>query len=343
MGIILKTKEEKEFEIEFRMLSCDNIDSDVIEGHISCVRDEYGDSYPISDSFNSVRLKQLLIEDRLIINIAYTMDGKAIATLTMKKSADFRGIGVLGTFVVNKKYRGLGLCTSQVRNIICHPYANQLISLLICATTDHFITQHICTSMGFIPCGFDFSRFNNENFHHSAQSHGIKLSLSNYVKPHTIKYIGAITIPQIHQNFIETIYEQMGISFIYQAETPLKKHTQFTVKEDELHQTGFITIQECGEDLAQCIVPLLVERDDKALHTVNVLLNMKDSSVVAGFEQLLHMGFFFSGIQPLTQDGEYIVMHHPKTVPLDLDKFVIESASISTFEYIKKHIKNKEN
>lgn len=339
MGIIVKTKEGKELEMEFRMLTCDNIEPDMIEGHISCIKDEYDDSYPYTDYIDAKKLTQFLAKDKLIINVVYTMDGEPIATLILNEQVDFSGVGVVGMSAVKKKYRGFGIFRLQLHAIMCHDFAKRLNSFLIYATTYHSISQRVASQTGFIPCGFNFDILDNINFRHSYKSYGIKRTLAVCVKPHIIKDVGAITVPPIHKDFIENVYKRMGVSYSHQEKTPLKRQTQFRIKEDEFHQTGYITVHECGEDLVQCMRPLLEEKINSPFHTINLLLNMKDSSVVVGFELLLQMGFLFSGIQPLSQDGEYILMHHQKSVLLELDNFVLDTTYIPIFEYIKKHIK----
>jgi hypothetical protein len=64
-------------------------------------------------------------------------------------------------------------------------------------------------------------------------------------------------------------------------------------------------------------------------------LNLRDENAIGAYEFLAEKGFFFTGIQPLSSSGEFMLMHNPLKYKFNMDDVVYVESQSRFAEYIK--------
>ncbi|MEG2518418.1 MAG: hypothetical protein RSB65_02055 [Oscillospiraceae bacterium] len=313
-------------------------DSELIEGFISCVKEEYGETYPRKYVYDPALLSAEIQGGKSAFFLAVSDKGEAVSSLALTPCGGLLGVPEMTMHVIRRPFRGFGVGSVFTSALLKMPSAQSFNAVATHSVTFHPLAQHQTISCGFVPCGFLFSVHSNNILKHSFDTHGcIKQSFAVGVFPESLHSAGQLFAPTEHENFIKHIYENLGVDFSFKkGEAPSGK-TLYHAHMDEIHHSYTAEVFHCGSDLTSLFGSLL-SAPHHPEQTVNLLLNLRDSSAAQGFKQLRELGFLFSGLHPLCENGEFLLMHHPMDVVLSLDKLSIDQGYSELFTYIRNNI-----
>ena len=79
------------------------------------------------------------------------------------------------------------------------------------------------------------------------------------------------------------------------------------------------------------------------METVSLALALSDPAAAWGCEALERLGFHFSGLQPFCRGEQYLLLHHPLSVPIPFDRMLIDPAYRPMFQAVRAAFSEEDN
>ena len=302
-----------------------------VESIIYCIREEYGDNYFKPNFYNPDYLIELNLRGKVKFLIAQRDTGEVLGILALNPNGRMCEIS---TGIVQKKYRGFKLIKYLFDMAVEEIQKMPDVYAAYCRTVMyHSITQHLMEKINFEPCGFLMSEFLtddlcNDDFN-LKQPHGILIRNISKAKADKI-YI----CPE-HNQFIQNIYKSL------QVDAEIDNHiynfsdkSQIQYDNDDSQKCCSIFVNVPGDDL----IPKINEVQNKytePLQTFNVFLNLNHKSMNIAYEKLKSLGYFFSGLKPICSENDFMIMHNPRNISIDFNKFAVTDKFSRVSDYIK--------
>jgi len=313
-------------------------------GVIECFEDEYGRTYLNRQVYDPAYIMGRCRAGSLIFVVAETANGEIAAIIGASFEGHFQDIAEIGMYIIKRQYRCLNIGPPLIR---------YLLSMLenhkpkLTAYHTHFSTvsakaQAQFHKMDFIPCGFEFSRFDNKILLHNGDNgKNLKQSLAIAVKNINKSSCGTFFVPEAHRDFVRRIYNRIGVEYRLAEsaeQTDARQETSnIEVEMDSIHRVCTVFVDHVGKDLPLAVNSILAPLRKQPGYSLNLYLSILDSACGWAFGALLQLGFFFAGLQPLCRPGEYIVMHNPLEIPLNPDDLRIAGDFPAILNYIGRY------
>lgn len=308
---------------------------ELLESFMLCVRDEYGDTYPRKSVYNQAALAQELRSGKVIAMLAISDEGETAASLALTTCGGLKGVPELTMHVVRKKFRGFGIGTVMTKALLEQPKVKTCCAVTAHSVTFHPKAQHQTLRCGLIPTGFLFNVHSNDILKHSFSVEGVKKqSFAVSVFPEGKKNAETIYAPQEHRDFIAKVYGALGAEFSIAEGQPLSGKTELHTHQDEIHHTMTAELFSCGEDVDFWAASVL-NGEHCPDQTLNLLIDLNCPAAPAAYERLKALGFIFTGIHPLCENGEFMILHHPMELEIPFDKLCVDEGYRETFDYIR--------
>lgn len=288
---------------------------------ISCIRDAYGDTYVKPFLYSPEGIIHHQQSGEMCFSVAETPDGDIAGITACEYSEHFPGLGEIACQVVCREYNGFGLALP----LACHsmhqaqlrPLSGQFARALGC----HLISQKTLDGMGFTACGFLLNVFDKTRFLHRYQNGDYaKIPQSVAVKRQDKTHGGSIWLPAELQQAARNVYEGLGLPYTLRESDPAPSHPgRWDEEYNEAHGTLTLWSRQCGSDFASYLDQRLSALSSRPGQTVNLYLNLSLPGCAAAYAAARQMGFLFTGFLPCGGDGEYLILHHPLSLPVNLD------------------------
>lgn len=288
---------------------------------VKCLKDAYKESYVKPYLYTPEKIVDLYNKDELIFTIAENPEDGVIGMLGNERSKNFKNQNEFVTQVILKEYKGFGIAKAHIVYNLEHINQQGYMAFFGHALGSHVISQLTFTQLGFTACGFILSVFDQEKFltgyQHKANK---KISQAVILRPIIREKRPTLYIPSELYSIIKKTYLELGIAyeFLEDVEYPRLEYSELHIENNEVHHTLTIYIHSCGEDFRDVIKKLIEAYEQIELQTINIFLNMENINAVKGYQILRKLGFFFTGLQPLGEDFEYMILHHPLDVMVDI-------------------------
>ena len=303
---------------------------------IRCIHSEYGDTY-FKRSFYQA---ETFIEENESGHIRFLTaeldNGEIAGMLAIKRFLPREDMCEIASAIFKQEYRGYHMSWPFLQ------YAMEIVDLMKVSAAYclpvvfHKITEVPMERLGLIPCGFIFSVFLMKNIQHSyPKDENLKHPQGVMIQMKDKKDAGVLFLPQVHLDFAAKLYGDLGAQFSFGSGQPeLYGESQLFFVNDSLQQNCAIHVDHAGADLVSRILEI------RAAHTApyqtfNVFLNVSDDSAPIAYQEIIKLGYFFTGFQPLCSAREIMILHDPQNVPLHLDDFVLTERFHKVLDYIK--------
>lgn len=304
-------------------------------GIITCLRDEYGDTYPRICYYGENYFARESAVGALRLFIA-DYRGEVIGFLITRRSDLFRGQTELSTMVICKRYRGLGLSAPFLEYAVRELRSERDHVLFGHTQMFHAISQENLYGLGLVPCGLLLSVLLAAPLRHSFHTgRGPKLSLGVMVHAPPRRNAGTLHIPRELCRYTTLLYNGMAAQYRLCHDEHTAAAGELRVVESFGQSTALVVVDAFSRNDADILAAKLRQWRGDPLHTVNVLLNCSHPSAVAGYRALAATGFFFTGFQPACAGGEYMLLHHPMAVPAAFGDMIVSDAFAGIVKYIK--------
>lgn len=338
----VRKQTDGEFHGVFAAASDLNPDRAVLEGLLTCLTEEYGDTYIDRRIYDLDWLMEETKTGRLLTGITFTEHGDPAACLCLRENPPFVGVGDLCMHVVRKAYRGLGVGTPLVAWLMGRAETARFSAIGSHNATFHILSQRESYACGLRPCGMLFSLYLSEGFVHSHANVGDKLSYAVAAMPFD-KAPVRLCLPKRWRAFAEEYYRSVCVPVEWVPEDKPGRTSDLSVLPDEHHRTLTLHLRRCGTDLTERVSALLTEYGSLPMETVSLALALSDPAAVWGCEALERLGFRFSGLQPFCRGVQYLLLHHPLSVPIPFDEMQIDPAYQPMFRTIRAAFLEEDN
>lgn len=156
--------------------------------------------------------------------------------------------------------------------------------------------------------------------------------------PKAKQAVGVLYTPPAHAAYIEDIYKSLGVAYSFnnhEETKPRAIRSLFTLTQYADHRYGELLIKETGHDFASILGDALKQYGALEQQTFNVFINLTDPGCPEACRVLEEQGFFFTGLQTLSGQYEYMIMHYSPHIPVPFDKIAVIPEFNKRFSYIQ--------
>lgn len=152
-----------------------------------------------------------------------------------------------------------------------------------------------------------------------------------------------IYVPEKHKEFIADRYRKLNITCdcrtSAESEVSGMNDNLYSVNYDQNLKMAEFIIDHVSKGFDADLDSTISDFKLNKMEVVKVYLNMSDPSAIEAYEILEGMGFYFSGILPGCDSGEYLMMGQLKGIPMEWDRITLVDGYTDILEYIKKQVK----
>ena len=294
-------------------------------GLIACIRDEYGDSYFKRDFYDEEKLREKAMGDHYVFFVAEAdseIAGMEIFALFTENGDDYIEPA---SQILKQNYRGFGLAAELVAYTFPLAKSMKPSALFVHAVTFHPITQWVCGEQGMIPTGFRLGSFLAEKMHNSYPKGSCpKHSEGIMILPVQNQAAGTVYLPEELTDYAARCYDRLGMTYTICSQSAALPQTAavLAVNTDELQQTVLIRILQSGADLISQIRQIMAAHT-QSYWTYQITISSDQGYAVAEYEQLLEIGFFFTGLKAACGEKEQFYMQWCGDMELHMEEYVL--------------------
>ncbi len=309
-------------------------------GFVDCINDFYRGGYPYAKYLEADYLNRKTANGSMIVTVAKNKEGRIIGTSAAQKlTGVFGGSVLLLLRCVLSEYQGKGIASKQEEflfNLIEKRYGDAL-SFYADVMTHNNASQKTLTRQGFTLCGLRMMLYKSEimvpklNF-----PAGTKMSQAVYCKAIKSKDV-KLFVPEEHKKIIKSVYEKMGVSCEItengeNAEFADKKG-KYSVSKKAEHFSAELYIEHPAKDFKEAFLPTVKQYLNNG-YTCVAYINAQYGESLSVYEMLKEIGFYFTGIKPLSENGEYLIMSHTKNCSCDIKNIALYEKQFDFLNYI---------
>lgn len=314
------------------------------EGMISCIRDEYGETYFKRSFYDPAFLREEAESGHITFMVAQTTAGEIAGMLILKEFAPEESMCEIASQIFRKKYRGYGLAMPFFEYGMEILLSRKYSAAYCLPVVFHDTTQRLLYRLGLRATGFVLNVFDMAHITHSYQNgRNAKHSQGIQIRAVGKRDGGVIYIPREHQDFCRKIYDSLGASCCVASgrgrTEKIPPVSDLTFRQNELQSSLEIRVQHIGLDLPERIEALHRKYPLKDKQIVNLFLSVSDKNAVWAYEALTEMGYFFTGLKPLCSNKEYMVLHCPGEVKIYFEDYVLSPEFAGLADYIRQKAK----
>ena len=285
---------------------------------ITCIRDAYGDSYVKPQLYREECVIEEFELGELSFSVAEDEKGIIAGITACSLSPHFPGQNEMACQVIRREFSGYGLALPLALHAMHRAEQMTLSSQFARALGCHLISQKTLKGMGFTACGFLLNVFDKTKFlHHFQNGSYAKIPQSVAVKRQGKKSAGAVYIPDEFLAAAQTMYDSLELPWILAAEGTPESEDLWDREEDTVHATLTLWARTCGIGFEQRLVHELNSVKDCPGQTVNLYIDLTHPGSAHAFRTAKNLGFIFTGFLPCSQSGEYMILHHPLSQPVE--------------------------
>lgn len=308
---------------------------------VACVTDFYGDGYPYKEFLEGEYLHKQSQAGNMLIICGEKDDGEIVSVSALNFDADFKKSGILMLRVVKKAFQNIGI--GNKHQDFLFEQMNEIVGLssLYADVMSHNTTsQNSLIREDFVYTGIRLMLYHNRimipEYEHT---HDYKLSQVVMCKNISSTSLGEIYCPLIHRDFVEDIYKKLGVGCVIKTRYPnnIIKNSNISMKINDLHNHLQMIVLDVGRDFESIVKDQFLKFRDIEKQTYVCYLNMKVKGSISAYKILYEHGFFFTGLKPLNENGEFMILSKVVGKNLDINEIKIHKDGEYILDYILKH------
>ena len=215
------------------------------------------------------------------------------------------------------EFRNQGIAKMVLQKMLSDNDKDDWKSFYAYVKNDKLTIQNILSEKGFTCTGFIYNDFRDQEEKHS----NMVMVQNTGVKDVGKLYLSSALIPAA-----TIIYNNLNVSFSIESGRNefMENATDMIITEDKVHCNINIIVNSPGKDMKQKIEMLQDEYAGIVLQSFQLYLNIKSEDAMAAYEQLMEMGYVFSGIKPLGNGAEYIILYNSIQLPVNAEKILVK-------------------
>lgn len=306
------------------------------EGVVSVLREFYKDDYYHAACYDAAYLEKANLDGRRVLFVAESPEDGIVGVAGGNYRAYLPGSYELGLHVFRQAYQGRGLAKGLLGYSVDAIRRMRIYGLYGMAISLHDRSQYECEALGLPVTGFWLGRYRADRSFltekpKSPKLHSIVVALAGAVRNE-----GPLYAPKAHRAFIADVYESLRTPFAFAEDGEcLAELSSYYVKDTEDAHDREIYVRSIGRDLPNQVHALM--RGGEPEDSYTVFLNMLDCGCEGVCERLCDMGFYFTGVHPLHDHGEFLMLHRECRGGYVWDECKLTPTNQRMLDYILKH------
>lgn len=309
-------------------------EKDIIEV-LRCIHSNYGYGYLNHSVYDMEHMKAILKGEKQWSYLGYNDHEQIVAHMSVAFHDDFPGIAEIGGLVCKPFCRGHNVANRLNEAVVKDVEESGVNGVFGMAVAFHSISQKIALNNGLIPTGVMLHYVVPESAgeYRDGDRRQECCICANLFAHETYR----LSAPEEHHEFIRSRYQKMGCDCEFVDPAELSGQTDFTVAAVNEIQMGKIFVENANQDFEKKMKGMMKDFSRNNIKMVEVFINMNNPSAANVYEMLKEQGFFFSGIMPGSDKGEYMVMQHLMGNPVEWDKIVTTGEFTDVVNYVREH------
>lgn len=296
----------EDVEVFIKETACD--EKDIISA-ITCIYDEYRYTYGYERLYYPESFKELIKAGKLRSFLAVGSNGETAGHYCLSASDDYPGMPEWATVVVRRPFRGRHIFDRMCGHGVEMAKQSGARAVMMQPTAYHTATQHVAGKYGYTATGFLF-QYVYSDIESEYNRDGRRLDLAISVKFLAECPKGTAYVPEEHRKFIKEIYKKLGAEYEFPQAFWPEQETLLKHEVNGLMKSGRVIVTRSGNDIGRELAHATgVLRHNKA-EMVEMLINMADPAAPFAYDAAKGCGYFFTGIMPGGENGDYLVMQN---------------------------------
>ncbi|MDR3161537.1 MAG: hypothetical protein LBU28_07990 [Spirochaetaceae bacterium] len=304
---------------------------------IALLKKQHGIGY-YSKMYDETYMKDLIATENLRITIVEQADGTLAGIVGVSSDNPFPGSISFVMLMIIPSMRGFGLAKKMHAFLMdAIPPQAYTASYGHCMTLDTKSQKNLIgfgyVMTGLLPNGY----FNDPTAEYLA---GFTLPVKDVLVvaclPHTKKDAGCLYIPSFYREYVIGVYRSLGvIARIETGEIPSGFASVYSLSDIPEHRYCELLVQKTGDDFKEVLVKMLRQYGGPENQSFTAFVNLNDPGGPHACRLLEEQGFFFTGVQPLSGQYEYLLMHYSPALPVPFDRIAVVPEFKERFDYIR--------
>lgn len=303
---------------------------------MKCIYSNYGYEYPNYVIYEPAEMKSLLMEGRQWSYLARNDHGQIMAHASLAFHEELPGVPEIGALVCKEFCRGRNVAGKIVENICVQAEKSGVRALFGMPVAFHPYSQKILGQLGFVPTGAVLHYV--PSFMVGPYADGDR-RMDVLVGAKVLSAPGskAVSVPEKHVSFVQKLYSKLGISCEILPPSEGEGEAVYSVSYSSDLKMAEIQIDNAPESFSEDLSEMMRDLSSNRIEMIEVYLNISNPSASWAYEILEGEGFYFSGIIPCSEKGEYMIMANLMGIPMEWDKLVTDGDYSEVVEYIREN------
>jgi anti-sigma regulatory factor (Ser/Thr protein kinase)/RimJ/RimL family protein N-acetyltransferase len=294
-----------------------------------CLYRVYGYSYT-EDAYFPEKIRDLIESGLQVSLVALNMENEVVAHQGYKKSHPGSPVAEMGAGIVDPRYRGRGLFERIKKTSIDYGRDQGLYGLFIESVAVHPYSQKANRSLGARETGVLFGylpmRVSFKKIDEAPEQRQAVVLMYNRLNPEPDR---TVYPPYQHRTVIGKVYENGGFNrdFGDAEETRGGMESLSHVEINASHDLGlaFFKLIKYGADFQDCIRYHLRDMCLQKIDCIFLDLPLSDPATAQSCAAAEMLGFFFAGMIPELDNGDFLRLQYLNNVKIDPSKTVVVS------------------
>ncbi|MDR2246173.1 MAG: GNAT family N-acetyltransferase [Treponema sp.] len=289
---------------------------------------QHGKNYPDRQFYDEAWIRQRIERRTMHFAVLELADGTVAGMVGGNEEIVFSGSIVFFLLTLDPLLRGFRAGAHLHRFLLESVQIGTYTCIYgYCLTLDT-ASQKICTELGYYMTGLVLNRYIYDATAKNLVDLSLPLKRTHLVVciPRAKQDAGILYAPPAHTAYIRDAYESLGVAYRFSNQEETKLGTMpslVTITPYEEHRYCELLVKETGHDFARILEDVLKHYGALEQQTFNVFINLNDPGCPDACRLLEEQGFFFTGLQPLSGQYEYMIMHYSPRLPVLFDKIAV--------------------
>jgi hypothetical protein len=287
---------------------------------------QHGYNYPNSNLYDEDFMYHGLENKTLYFIVPELTDGTIVGMVGASVENTFKGSIPFILLVVEMSLRGFEIGKILHRSLIDAAFWDAYTCIYGHCLTLDTISQSNHIAFGYKMTGFIFNRYIYDTMAENLSGLPLPLKRSHLVAcfPKAKQDAGTLYLPSSYANFITDIYRSLGVAYtLKDVKDGIVEKTQYDFEQKDKHRYGELLVTKTGNDFTDILSDILTRYMTLENQSFNAFVNLNDPGCPAACAILEKKGFFFTGLQPLAGEYEYMIMHYSPAIPVPFEKIAV--------------------
>lgn len=271
-----------------------------------CIESYYGDGYPYKEYIKEEYLISRIKDGRMVVMVGEDRKGEIVSITGVRTDTAFKGSATLFLRVVSADVQKMGIASAAETELLrMVPRDDSICSFYADVVTQNDFSQRSLDARNYTACGFRFCLYQADVLVPKQKwKAGQRLSL--VIMCHKERDMGTLQFycPKELRQSVGRMYDSLGVCvrFLDENEPPEREDTVLTETFETDHDSLLWYVHQVGKDY----VLRLSEAKDVSVFIIYI--NLYSPGAEEMYLKLLSENFFYSGIKPLGDGEEYLIM-----------------------------------